>query len=259
MRVAIMQPTWLPWMGYFDLIDQVDCFVFLDTVQYCPRSWHSRNRIKTSTGENWISLPVSGRRSQGTTLKTAIAYPEHQMRKSTETLRHAYKDAAAFEQESQDLFDFLGGLRDGSSLADVNISFINYAMRRLGIKTETLRASEMPEFTGRVGRLVSICKHLGADTYVSVPGSANYLQGDGVKKFEEADIALAFHRYDHPIYKQCGKGFVGFLSVVDLLLNTGTRAGSILRSGRRCAIPADQFFELERDATSDGYNKIDAA
>lgn len=259
MRVAIMQPTWIPWMGYFDLIDQVDRFVFLDTVQYCPRSWHSRNRIKTASGESWISLPVSGRRREGATLKSAIAYPEHAMRKAAETLRHAYKNATAFDRESRDVFEFLGSLRDESSLADVNISFIKYVMRRFGIETETLRSSDMPEFTGRVGRLISICDHLGADTYVSAPGSAVYLEGYGARAFEEAGIDLTFHRYDHPIYRQCGKGFSGFLSVIDLLFNAGTQAPSILRSGRRTPIPAEQFFNFEQDVTRDRQNEIDAA
>ncbi|WP_193172970.1 WbqC family protein [Nisaea nitritireducens] len=259
MRVAIMQPTWLPWMGYFDLIDQVDLFVFLDTVQFTKRSWHCRNRIKTSQGSKWISLPVSARFSKDSNLNTAIVHPEHRMRKFLKTLRQEYSSARAFEVEFPVLAEHLSGISDGASLAEMNINFIHFAMERLKITTKTVRAQSLPNFDGRVMRLIEICRFLGADTYVSVPGSADYIGLDGMKCFEEAGINLVFQRYDHPIYQQCGSGFLSFMSIVDILLNAGEQAGAILRSGHREPIPALEFFGVSRSESSGQENNYGAA
>lgn len=259
MRVAIMQPTWLPWMGYFDLIDQVDQFVFLDTVQFSKQSWHCRNRIKTSQGSKWISLPVSARFSEGTSLDTALVQPERRMRKFVKTLHQEYASAQAFDSEFPALTDHLSSIADGACLADVNIDFIHFVMGRLGITTETVRTQSLPIFDGRVTRLVEICRLYGADTYVSAPGSADYIGPDGMKRFEEAGINLVFQRYDHPIYSQCGSGFLSFMSIIDLLLNAGEQAGAILRSGHRDPIPALEFFDISRSESGGRENNYGAA
>lgn len=259
MRVAVMQPTWLPWMGYFDLIDQVDQFVFLDTVQFSKQSWHCRNRIKTSQGSKWISLPVSARFSEGTSLDTAIVHPERRMRKFIKTLRQEYSGAHAFDSEFPALAKHLSSISDNAFLADVNIGFIQFAMERLGISTKTVRTQSLPKFDGRVTRLVEICRLFGADTYVSAPGSADYIGLDGTKCFEEAGINVVFQRYDHPIYPQCGSGFLGFMSIVDLLLNAGEQAGAILRSGHRDPIPASEFFSISRSKSGGRENNYGAA
>ncbi len=259
MRVAIMQPTWLPWMGYFDLIDQVDQFVFLDTVQFTKRSWHCRNRVKTSDGSKWISLPVSARSSVGTRLDAMLVQPEHRMRKFAKTLHHEYASARAFKVEFPVLAEHLSSISDGACLADVNINFIHFAMERLKITTKTARARYLPDFDGRVMRLVEICRFYGADTYVSAPGSADYIGLDGMKCFEDAGINLVFQRYDHPIYQQCGSGFLSFMSIVDLLLNSGEQAGAILRSGHRDPIPALEFFGVSRSESGGQENNYGAA
>ena len=259
MRVAIMQPTWLPWMGYFDLIDQVDLFVFLDTVQFTNRSWQCRNRIKTKQGRKWISLPVSTGTREDTTLNTALVYPEYRMRKFLKTLQQEYSGARAFKSEFPGLTEHLSDISDGACLAEVNIDFIHFAMDRLQIPTQTVRAETLPEFDGRVMRLIEICRLFNADTYVSAPGSADYIGREGVKCFEEAGIDLVFQRYDHPIYQQWGAGFLSYMSIIDLLLNVGEQAGAILRSGHRDPIPARQFFHISRRESFARENNYNAA
>jgi hypothetical protein len=259
MRVAIMQPTWLPWTGYFDLIDQVDLFVFLDTVQFTNRSWQCRNRIKTKQGRKWISLPVSTGTREDTTLNTALVYPEYRMRKFLKTLHHEYSGAHAFKSEFPALTEHLSNISDGACLAEVNINFIHFVMDRLKIPTQTIRAETLPEFDGRVRRLIEICRLFNADIYVSVPGSADYIGCESIRYFEEAGIDLVFQRYDHPIYQQWGSGFLSFLSIIDLLLNTGEQAGAILRSGHRDPIPALQFFRVSGRDSIRRENNYDAA
>ena len=171
MRIAIMQPTWLPWIGYFDLIDQVDQFVFLDTVQYCRRSWHSRNRIKTKDGLHWISIPVKAGNRDQTTLMDAKISPSNQIDKWRKTLAQAYAQAPARDTELPFIRDRLSALEDGASLADVNLQIIRMLMERLEITTPTVRASELSVYEGRVDRLVGICRELGATSYLSPLGS----------------------------------------------------------------------------------------
>lgn len=244
MRVAIMQPTWLPWIGYFDLVDQVDLFVFLDTVQFCRQSWHCRNRIRTAQGSKWITLPVCSRYRDGDTLNSATVKAERRISKFIKTLCQEYRNAPAFDQEGPPLIEHLSAIRDGMPLSAVNAGFIRFAMRRLGIATETVCASELPTFEGRISRLIGICRHLGADTFVSTPGSAAYIGAAGLPAFEAAGVELAFQRYNHPVYPQCGSGFLSFMSIVDLLLDTGPDALEILRSGRQEPIPADRYLSL---------------
>lgn len=243
MRVAIMQPTWLPWSGYFDLIDQVDLFVFLDSVQYSDRSWQSRNRVRTSKGLEWISLPVRASRRDGTTISEAqvLAGPTR-IRKWTAMLKQTYARASAVETELPFVAEILQSIEDNESLASVNIRLIENLAGHLNITTPTIRASALPDFRGRVDRLVAICKNLGADTYVSPPGAAGYIHPDR-DKFIEAGIELKFHRYDHPFYRQCHAPFMAYASAIDLLFNQGSDSRSVLLSGQRSPVPASEFYD----------------
>jgi len=258
MRVAIMQPTWLSWSGYFDLIDQVDAFVFLDTVQFRRRSWQCRNVIKTQDGLRWISMPVANTGRDATTISGAVICPTNHIGKWVRTVRHAYRRARCFEAEFAPFETWLRDLESGESLADVNISFIETVMARLDISTPTYRASELPDHTGRVDRLISIAAELGADAYVSAPGSADYLR-DERDRFTSHGLELLFHRYDHPMYRQCHGGFKGYTSVVDLLLNHGPDSARILRFGRRDPIPAADFFNEEPTRSGEKNGEIEAA
>jgi len=241
MRVAIMQPTWLPWIGYFDLIDQVDLFVFLDTVQYRRRSWQSRNVLKTRDGLRYLSIPVANTGRDKTRIVDAVVRPTNHVEKWLRTIEQFYGRANAFRSHYPFIAEHISSIRNGDKLADVNIAFILKAMSHLGITTETVRASDLQNFDGRVERLVNIAKHLNAETYVSPPGAASYLR-DGRKSFQDSGLSLCFQRYDHPVYPQCCGPFVGYVSIIDLLLNTGESAGSILRSGQRNPIPATEYL-----------------
>lgn len=251
MRIAIMQPTWLPWSGYFDLIDQVDLFVFLDSVQYTSRSWQCRNRVRTRKGLEWLSVPVRASRTEGTTLAEATVLPgRSRVRKWSRMLEQAYARAPAVDAELPPIIDALRTVRDGESLASVNIRLINRLAKRLEIETPTIRATSLPDFPGRVDRLVDICRHLGADTFVTTPGTAAYIRPER-SKFQDVGVALVFHRFDHPVYRQCHAPFMAYASVLDLLLNCGARARAVLRSGQRQPVSADALYrEMDQDDAS---------
>lgn len=228
MRVVIMQPTYLPWLGHFDLMDQADCFVILDNVQLEKQSWQQRNRIKTRRGAGWLTVPIVRRFPQ----LISVAEVNHQTGWSENhwrTIEQNYHRALYWEGYAAELESII--TRRWYLLIDLNLALIDWLKRILGLSTPLLRASALSLQGSRSHLLVSICRHLGADVYLSPLGSANYLRQDAA--FEPAGIRLELQHYEHPTYRQLYPPFVPYLSVLDLIMNEGEAALDIIRSGRR--------------------------
>jgi len=236
MKCAIMQPTYNPWLGYCDLIDKVDIFVFLDNVQLVKRSWQVRNRIKTPTGELFLTIPIKKTKSrQELLIKDALINDDHPWRvKHLKSLEFYYKKASYFDA----VFPFIKRLilNPIPNLADFNINIIQKVAEKIGIKTPFVRASQIPNLKGKKDKLLAnICKTLNCNTYISPQGSAVYLEknspgGEIVKN----GIELYYHNYEHPTYNQLYGEFLPFMGIFDLLLNEGFKnALSIIRKGRR--------------------------
>lgn len=240
MRIAVMQPTYLPWMGYFDLIDQVDVFVILDTVQFVRQSWQNRNRIRTAQGSRWLTVPVE--RAFGSEIRTIRVRDDLGWRRDHfETIRHAYSKALYWAEIGSDM---RSGFEPRSErLQDVNEWFIRCLGEKLGISLagsgpggrKLVRASELNAGGRREDLLVAICRELGADEYLSTPGASAYLRERD--PFPAAGIDLRYQSYVHPSYRQVHGQFVPFMSSVDLLANEGPAARGILLSGRRPPLP----------------------
>ncbi len=227
--IAIMQPTYLPWIGYFDLIDQADCFVFLDSVQFNKRSWQQRNRIKGPDEALWLTVPVlsKGRRDQlilDVEIDSTTAFQE----KHLKSITHLYGKAPYFERYVDELSAILRG--PCQCLADLNIELISWLCMSMGIQTETLRSSCLNADGKRVDLLVAICKATGADCYISPEGSRGYIEENDL--FALNDIDLVYHAYHHPEYRQVNGDFLPYLSALDLLFNEGPSSLSIVREGR---------------------------
>jgi hypothetical protein len=226
-----MQPTYLPWVGYFDLIDQSDIFVFLDTVQFEKQSWQQRNRIKTAQGAHWLTVPV--RQSFGQKIvDVAVDNTKFWGRKHWSTIEQSYSKAPYFHEHHAWLEAIYK--RDWPLLADLDIQVISALAEHLGIVTKFVRASALPTFPGVKGELLAaMCEHLGADTYLSPIGARTYLTSDA--PFAHRGVRMEFHAYDHPAWRQQHGEFVPFLSALDLIVNAGASAYGIIRSGRRPA------------------------
>ena len=228
-KIAIMQPTYLPWIGYFDLIDQVDKFVFLDSVQFSKRSWQQRNRIKGPKEVRWLTVPVHTKgRSRQLLQEVAIApnrdFPEQHI----ETIKRFYRRAPSFTQYVDELS---ATLREAHRfLADLNIKLIRWLCAQMGIETEMVRSSSLNAEGRRVELLINICKSCEADGYLSPEGSRTYIEENNL--FESNGIELTYHEYHHPEYHQLHGEFVPYLSILDLILNEGDSSLSIMRSGR---------------------------
>jgi len=217
MRVAIMQPTFLPWLGYFALLSSVDHFAFLDDVKYAPQSWHSRNRIKTPHGELMVSLPIASVHSS-LKIKHATISPVHNHRKFLKRLSSNYSMAPHGDICLQ-IVD-TAYKKCGGSLSEFNIGIISAVTQLCGINTILSRISEMPDIQGAKGqRVYNIAKTIGASQYVSPTGSLSYLQNDN--PFADSEISLRFVNFSHPEYPQ-GKGpFLPNMAVIDALAWVG--------------------------------------
>lgn len=238
--LAVMQPTFLPWVGYFDLIDQADVFVYLDTVEFSHQSWHHRNRIKTAQGLAWLTLPVTHSQSEHTTLHDARIGSIAASSKWRKTIAQSYAKADYVAEHLPWIDAWLGRLKEGESLVETNIEFIETVCGKLGVSTPRSRASDFPASDGRGERLVSLCRNFGAGVYLSPIGAAAYLRQD-IGAFNGADIKVRFQNYEHPAYRQQHGAFAPYASVADLLLNEGPATLDIIRSGRRPPLDADHL------------------
>lgn len=226
--IAIMQPTYIPWGGYFSLMDRVDEFVFLDSVQFERRSWQQRNRIKGSGGEIMLTVPVQkAPRDQLRICDAKIDYTSKFVHKHITALQHAYGKAPFFKEYKQIVFDALN--KKKLLLADLNIDIIRRTAKALCIETPMVRSSELFA-TGRKDELLfNICCEMDAQVYISPPGSKKYL--DNSIFFKEGTFPLLYHEYVPQPYQQLFGNFVPYMSVVDLLFNMGPRSHEIIRAG----------------------------
>jgi hypothetical protein len=225
-----MQPTFLPWAGYFGLIDSVDLFVFLDSVQFARRSWQQRNRIRASQGELMLTVSTrsKGLRDQRID-EVLIDASAHSTQKHLKSIRQSY--AASPHRDS--VIDAIGTWLESppDSLCELNIGLITALAGRMGITTPTLRASQLEGSGAKADLLVAICRDVHATEYVSPPGSRDYL--DDSTAFADAGIAVRYFEFRSPTYRQLGQGFLPQLSMIDMLFNVGfEEALSLIRDAR---------------------------
>ena len=247
MKIAISQPTYLPWLGYFDLMDQVDIFVFLDTVQFDKRSWQQRNRIKVPEGLLYLTVPVVVKGRFAQRIKDVEIESAYFIAKHLRSIETNYRRAPFFEKYFPELAAIFEMCSDHLRLADLNIRLIKWMSETLGIKTAVHRSSEIAHEGSRSELLLSLCRTLNADDYISALGSANYLLGD-LPLFLSAAIKVYFQDYEHPQYGQLFPPFQSHASTLDLIFNEGDRALEILRSGRKPVMLPVDVHPVETEA-----------
>jgi hypothetical protein len=227
--VVVLQPGYLPWLGFFDQLRRADVFVYYDDAQYDKHGWRNRNRIKTQTGPTWLTVPVRhGDQGFPRILDVEIDSRTPWQRKHVAGIRQAYARAPFCGQYLPALEELLQ--RKWERLVDLDMSCVDLLAQWLGLRRRIERSSTLGVDGERSERLVNICRHFGASTYVSGDAAQAYLD---VGLFERHGIAVEWQRYAHPTYSQLHGEFVPYLSALDLLFNCGEDAALIAFPGIR--------------------------
>ena len=226
MRVTIHQPQFLPWLGYLDKVDQADLFLILDTVQFKKNEWQNRNRIRTSQGWQWLTVPVLqqfGQRIDDVLINpTAIWKVQHLRALEMHYARAPYID------------HYLPQLRElyaapWTKLSDLNKGTVRWLLKAYGILTPVRCASEFDAREEPTDRLIDLCRAVGATEYLAGAGAEHYMDKP---RFEDSGIRLERQTFQHPSYRQIYEPFEANLSALDLLLLQGPEALGTLRHAR---------------------------
>ncbi len=229
-RVAVVQSNYIPWKGYFDLIQSVDEFVLYDDVQYTKRDWRNRNKIKTPNGLHWLTIPVCVKGRYFQSIRETLVSDPSWAAKHWKSLVTFYRRAPYFKLYEPDFEPlFLGPLPN--SLSEINRLFIDKICSLLAIQTR-IRSSD--EFTlneeGPNEKLISICSALQATEYVSGPAAKDYLSPE---LFAAQGISVSFFSYlGYEPYTQLYPPFSHEVSILDLLFNVGPESASYMFNSR---------------------------
>ena len=217
-KVAILQSNYIPWKGYFDLIHDVDLFIFYDDVQYTHSDWRHRNKLMTRDGPRWLTIPA------GHDLKRLICeveIPDQSWKQQHRSIIEQNYRHAPFIKESQSLLDFLYA-NSITNLSDYNQSAIKHLSNILGIHTQFTDSRLLGVHGRKTERLIGILESVGATKYISGPSARDYIDEP---MFAEAGIELLYKEYPaYPAYRQCFPPFSPFVTILDLLMNVGREA-----------------------------------
>ena len=226
-KVAILQSNYIPWKGYFDLINMVDEFVLYDDMQYTKRDWRNRNKIKTPNGLKWLTMPVNvkGKYHQkiNETFVSDLSWPK----KHWVTIKQFYSKAPYFRLYEGVFEDFYSGLSD-DCLSSINERLILIVNEILGIKTKVRRSSEFSLEDGQTEKLLGICQQVNANVYLSGPSAKEYFNQSVA---DERGIKIEWMDYSsYPEYSQLYDGFEHGVTILDLIFNEGPNATKFMKS-----------------------------
>jgi len=218
--LVVLQPSYLPWLGYFDQMSTADVFVWYDDVQFDKHGWRNRNRIKGPKGPLWLTVPVlhTGRSLQAIS-EVEINNRLSWSRKHLRSVEQLYARAPFSSDVLRRLSDILP--RPWQYLVDLDIATTEWLAHEFGIGTPRHRASQLGIEGDRNTRLINLCRHFQATRYISGDAARDYLD---VAQFAAAGIEVVWHAYQHPQYPQLHGDFISHLSALDLLLNAGPAA-----------------------------------
>ncbi|HAL92547.1 MAG TPA: hypothetical protein DCM68_05930 [Verrucomicrobia bacterium] len=232
LKGAILQPTYLPWLGYFEMLAAADVYVAFDHVQFEPKSWQQRNYVKGPNGKVLLTIPVKSDGNLGVSIaQKRIDYSQAWVEKHLRTIEHGYRKAGHFDR----YFPAVRGLyqRKPERLADFTIGLIAFFMEALGIQAKLLRSSDLAEDDGHLGkteRIIHLCQRAGIGVLHDGAVAAEFMDMGLV---EVAGLKIVFQNYVHPVYPQLWGEFMPYLGVLDLLMNCGPDSLAVIQSGRQ--------------------------
>lgn len=223
--VVVLQPAYLPWMGFFDQLVRSSVFVYYDDVQYDKHGWRNRNRIKAANGEpHWLTIPVRRSGLDWPLIKDVeIDKTNAWSKKHVGTIRQFYKKAPFLKTYIDELEELL--MRPWVRLVDLDIATVELLRKWFNIERPIHRSSELGITGDKSERLLNICKHFDAKRYVSGDAAKDYLN---VELFRSHGVDVEWQSYTHPVYPQLHGDFTPYLSALDLVLNCGPESATYL-------------------------------
>jgi len=226
--VSIMQPAYLPWLGYFDRIGRSQLHVILDHVPIDHNSvtkFTNRNKIRTANGSMWLTVPISTKGEARHDPITELKIPPDTkwQKKHWNTIRCSYSKAPFFRNHA-DFFESVFH-QEWSHLYPLLEKIENYLLDILQIHTPRIRSSTLSPVKRKSELILEICQKVGASTYISGPFGRDYLD---LESFSKVGISVEFHEYNHPTYNQLHDGFEPYMSVIDLIFNHGSNSQQII-------------------------------
>lgn len=225
MRVGAIQSAFIPWRGYFDFIASVDIFVFLDDVQFSKGGWRNRNKIKTPTGAEWISVPVKHRELAKLIIETPIDESRNWRRKHLGTWSANYSSAPYFD-DAMSLLEFVWN-GQYETISQLNVELTRDICRYLDITTPLIMSTELKLEGEKTGRLIDLMKKLHGTRYLSGPSADAYLDKN---EFRSNGFSLEYKTYDYLEYPQQWGAFEGAVTILDLIANCGPNSKNYLKS-----------------------------
>ena len=222
MKVAIHQPHFLPWLGYLHRMASVDLFVVLDHVQFERRNYQNRSSIRIDNEARWLTVPVIQRSQKELIVEKEIDNAVEWGPKHYATLKHAYRAARFFDPAIREILE-----RPWGRLAELTWTTMGYLRDAFGIRTPLVRSSDLGVDGAKSDLILNVCKAVGADRLLAgFGGSRGYLDA---AKFAAEGVAIEYHQFTHPQYRQCGTApFMPGLASIDLLFNCGPQSRDIL-------------------------------
>ncbi len=227
--IAISQPTYLPWIGYFALIDASNKFVFLDDVQFAARSWQQRNRILINKEEKYLTIPIIKKGKRDQLIKDTLILEKNFYKEHLKNIYYSYSKTKFFNKYFDQFESLFDKIIAQNNLSDINILLIKKISKLLGISSEFLKSSDLNQHGKKSDKLINICKFLNMKNYLSNEGAIEYLKND-MDKFKLKEIDIYIQYFNSVEYFQQSYKFIPFMSVLDLLFNEGDRSLNIIRS-----------------------------
>lgn len=227
-KIAILQSNYIPWKGYFDIINKVDEFILYDDMQYTKNDWRNRNKIVTSAGVKWITIPIETKGKRYQKISEAQVVDHKWAEKHWKSIQYNYAKAEFFPKYAERFCKLYQHCENEKYLSNINYMFLKEICDILGIKTKISWSSDYTLVDGKTERLVALVKAAGGDYYLSGPAAQNYIVED---YFKQAGIELEWMVYsDYPQYRQLSDNFEHGVSVLDLIFNEGPNAPKYMKS-----------------------------
>lgn len=230
--IAMSQPCFFPWSGYFDLIDSVNVFVFLNDVKFSKQSWQTRNKIIINKKISWINLPVINNSSSQLINETKIINCKKNISKILKTISQNFSKYKYYKTYYDEFENKLIECSNYEFLDDLNIEIIKWFLNKIEIKTQIFKSSDLNVNGTRSIRISKICEKFKISNYLSAYGALDYLKED-FEIFKERKINVFLQNYEVAKYNQFSENFSGFISILDIFFNEGPKTLSIIRNSRK--------------------------